>query len=264
MKEAPEILSAPTGLSVSGLGVRYGAREAVRDVAFEAPAGSITALLGPSGCGKTTVLRSINRLTDLVPGCRVVGSVRDGAGRELTDPGHDLLALRRRVGMVFQEPNPFPQSIRRNFEIPLREHGLGRDEISETMERSLREVGLWNEVSDRLGRSALELSGGQRQRLCLARALALRPEAILLDEPCGALDPISAAVVEDHVAALRGKVTVVLVTHQLAQARRIADHLAVFWMRDGVGSVVESGPAAELFASPRDPDAARYLAGARG
>lgn len=261
MKESTK---EPGGLSVAGLSVRYGAREAVRGVGFEAPGGGVTALVGPSGCGKTTVLRAINRLTDLLPGCRVEGSVRDGGGRELTDPGIDLPDLRRRIGMVFQEPNPFPQSILRNFEIPLREHGVAKAEIPERMESCLREVGLWDEVSDRLGRSALELSGGQQQRLCLARALALRPEVLLLDEPCGALDPISSALVEERIAALRGKVTILLVTHQLGQARRLADRLAVFWVREGAGTVVESGPAAELFASPRDSDAARYLSGARG
>jgi phosphate transport system ATP-binding protein len=244
--------------------VRYRAFTAVRDVNLEIPDCGITALVGPSGCGKSSLLHAMNRLTDLIPGCRVEGSVRDGAGTELTDPVLDVLALRRRIGMVFQKPNPFPHSIRRNFEIPLREHGLPRALIAEKTEQSLREVGLWEEVSSRLDESAMKLSGGQQQRLCIARALALDPEVILFDEPCSALDPMAAAVVEEHIAALRGRVTVVIVTHNLAQARRIADRVGVFWIRNGAGTIVEEGAVEEVFESAGDADARRYLAGVWG
>lgn len=251
-------------LTISDLSVRYGHHEALRDVSLVIPEGKITALVGPSGCGKSTFLHSLNRLTDLVPRCVASGSIQLDSGEEILVPKTDLLSLRRRVGMVFQKPNPFPQSIRRNFEIPLREHGVPGREIPGILERCLRDVGLWDEVRDRLDRSAQQLSGGQQQRLCIARALALNPEIVLFDEPCSALDPLSSAVVEDHIAALRERVTIVIVTHNLAQARRIADEVAVFWVRDGAGTIVEKGKAAEVFENPTDPDAARYLSGERG
>lgn len=262
--ERPGKATAPAKLSVSGLSVRYGAQEALRGVSLDIPQGDITALVGPSGCGKSTFLHTLNRLTDLVPGCIVEGSIRLGDGLEITGDRADVLALRRHIGMVFQKPNPFPHSIRRNFEIALREHGVPKAEIPAIIERRLRDVGLWEEVSGRLDRPATQLSGGQQQRLCIARALALDPEVVLFDEPCSALDPLASAVVEDHIAALRGRVTVVIVTHNLAQARRIADRVAVFWIRDGAGVIVETGPAREVFGNPRDADAARYLNGERG
>ena len=166
--------------------------------------------------------------------------------------------------MVFQKPNPFPQSIRRNFEIPLREHGIPKSEVADRTEIALRDVGLWDEVSHRLDKSALELSGEQQQRLCIARALALDPQVILFDEPCSALDPLASAIVEDHIAALRGKVTVIIVTHNLAQAHRISDSTAIFWIRDGAGTIVEHGPTKTIFGGATDPDAAHYLSGERG
>jgi phosphate transport system ATP-binding protein len=244
--------------------VSYHDRLAVRGVSLDIPEGEITALVGPSGCGKTSFLHSLNRLTDLIPGCRVTGSIHLCDGTEITHPKTDVLELRRRVGIVFQRPNPFPQSIRRNFEIPLKEHGWSERDIPGRIEQVLREVGLWTEVSDRLHQSATTLSGGQQQRLCIARALALDPEVILFDEPCSALDPIASGVVEDLIHSLKGKVTVVIVTHHLAQARRIADHAAVFWVKDGAGALVEHGPAGRVFSAPADPDAALYLSGARG
>lgn len=256
--------ATPAKLQVSGLCVRYGSQAALRNVSIEIPQGEITALVGPSGCGKSTFLHSLNRLTDLVPGCRVEGHIRLGDELEIVNGGVDVLALRRHIGMVFQKPNPFPHSIRRNFEIPLREHGVPKAEIPGIMEHRLRDVGLWDEVSGRLESSAVQLSGGQQQRLCIARALALNPKVILFDEPCSALDPLASAVVEDHIAALRGRVTVVIVTHNLAQARRIADRVAVFWIRDGAGTIVETGLSTKLFESPQDADAVRYLSGERG
>lgn len=256
-------MNAPA-LQVSGLSLSYRDLPALRDVDLGIPARQITALVGPSGCGKSSFLHALNRLTDLVPGCRVSGSIRLADGTEVTDPNTDVLALRRRVGIVFQRPNPFPQSIRRNFEIPLKEHGWSKSEIPDRIETVLREVGLWKEISGRLHHPATALSGGQQQRLCLARALALEPEVILFDEPCSALDPIASGVVEDLILSLREKITIVIVTHHLAQARRIADHAAVFWVRDGAGALVEKGRAATVFSDPADPDAAMYLSGARG
>lgn len=254
----------PTSISVSRLSVNYGNQTALREVDLEIPGGEITALVGPSGCGKSTFLHCLNRLTDLASGCRVSGSILLSDGTEITDPRADVLSLRRRVGIVFQRPNPFPQSIFRNFEIPLREHGWAKGDIPARIESVLREVGLWAEVSDRLHQSALALSGGQQQRLCIARALALEPEVILLDEPCSALDPIASGVVEDLIRSLKGRYTVVIVTHNLAQAHRIADHVAVFWVRGGAGALVEFGPAVTVFSGPADPDAASYLSGALG
>ncbi len=253
-----------SNLCVSDLSVHYGDFSAVRGIDLNIPQGEITALVGPSGCGKSSFLHSLNRLTDLIPGCRVTGSVHLCDGTEVTHPKADILDLRRRVGIVFQRPNPFPQSIRRNFEIPLIEHGWKKRDVADRMESVLREVGLWEEVSDRLHKSAIALSGGQQQRLCIARALALEPEVILFDEPCSALDPIASGVVEDLIHSLKGKFTVVIVTHNLAQARRIADQAAVFWVCGGSGALVEHGPAEQVFSSPKDPDAALYLSGARG
>jgi phosphate transport system ATP-binding protein len=253
----------PPAIDVSGLSIHYGNRCAVRDVTLTIPAGQITAIVGPSGCGKTSFLQTLNRLSDLIPDCRVEGTVRLD-GLPTTGPDVDVQNLRRRVGMVFQKPNPFPQSIRCNFEIPLREIGLSRRDIPALMERSLREVRLWTEVSDRLDQNATRLSGGQQQRLCIARALALYPGVILFDEPCSALDPLAAATVESHIRALRGRVTIVIVTHHLAQARRLADHVAVFWLRDGAGYLAESGPADTLFQNPANPIAKNYLSGAAG
>jgi len=254
---------ADIALSVHNLGVRYGDREALRGVSLDVPQGAITAIVGPSGCGKSTFLACFNRLIDLQPGARVTGSILHG-GADILGPGVDLLALRRRIGMVFQKPNPFPSGIRRNLELPLREHGIAKARIPEIIETSLRAVGLWNEVRDRLDAPARSLSGGQQQRLCIARTLALDPEIILFDEPCSALDPLASGVVEECIATLPARVTVLIVTHNLAQARRLARHLAVFWLRDGAGALVENGPAPAIFDHARDEDARRYLGGAAG
>ncbi|MFN3649473.1 MAG: phosphate ABC transporter ATP-binding protein [Armatimonadota bacterium] len=251
-------------LQATDLAVAYGKRTALRGVTLPVREGVVTALIGPSGCGKTSFLSCVNRLTDLVPGCRVSGSLRL-AGVELLDPGLDLPSLRRRVGMIFQRPNPFPLSIRQNLLLPLREHRLGTPAECEALaERALRDVGLWEEVKDRLDAPALSLSGGQQQRLCFARALTLRPEVLLLDEPCSALDPLATGVVEELILRLRGEYTVVIVTHNLAQARRLADDAALFWLRDGAGCLVEHGPAAQLFEAPRQPETADYVRGVRG
>jgi phosphate transport system ATP-binding protein len=244
--------------------VRYGTTTAFEDVSLEIQGGTLTAIVGPSGCGKTSFLCCINRLTDLTEGCVVSGQLTVG-GESVLERGIDLLALRREVGMISQRPNPFPLSIWRNLELPLREHGVGdRTERHQRIEQALKEVGLWDEVKDRLNRSALALSGGQQQRLCIARALVLRPRVLLLDEPCSALDPISSGVVEEHITRLRGRCTIVIVTHNLAQARRMADETAVFWTRDGRGYLLESGTTEQIFASPRSPVTAAYIQGLRG
>ena len=251
-------------LMTAGLTLSYGGKTALRDVTMPINRGCITALVGPSGCGKTSFLSSLNRMTDLLPGARVSGRIELG-GHDVLDPRTDVVSLRRRVGMIFQKPNPFPLSIRRNLELPLREHGV-RDAtlLAQKVEKALCDVGLWDEVKDRLDAPAQSLSGGQQQRLCISRALALEPEALLFDEPCSALDPLSSGVVEDRIASLRGRYTVVIVTHNLAQARRIADWVGLFWVQDGAGRLVEFGASKQVFEAPRDPITAAYIAGIRG
>ena len=248
----------------SGLSLRYGRTAAFEDVTFDVHAGCITALVGPSGCGKTSFLNCINRLTDLMPSTRVSGSLHLG-DIDLLDPRLDVTELRRRVGMVFQRPNPFPLSIRRNLDLPLREHGMkSRPRRDDAIERALRDVGLWEEVKSRLESPALMLSGGQQQRLCLARALVLDPEVLLMDEPCSALDPLAGAVVEDLVAGLRGRMTILIVTHNLAQARRLADWAALFWKEGDAGRLVEHGAVQHLFDTPKEKLTAAYVRGRKG
>ena len=251
-------------IEVDQLSLHYGQKPAFHDVTLSINKGCITALVGPSGCGKTSFLTSLNRLTDLIPGCRVSGHIRLD-GLDMLAPHTDVIRLRRRVGMIFQKPNPFPLSIRKNLEFPLREHGLrDRERIATTIETVLRDVGLWDEVKDRLNSPALALSGGQQQRLCIARALVLSPEMLLLDEPCSALDPLSSGVVEDLIVGLRNHYTILIVTHNLAQARRIADYAALFWVQNGAGQLIEAGTAKQIFEEPRDPLTAAYVSGMRG
>jgi len=258
------IATPGVGIQLEQVSIRYGNRVALFDVDLNVPRGGITALIGPSGCGKTSLLTSVNRLTDLIPGCVVGGDILI-SGETICDRSIDLIGLRRRVGMIFQKPNPFPLSIRKNIDLPLREHGIrSREERATILESVLKDTGLYDEVKDRLDAPALALSGGQQQRLCIARALALRPEVLLMDEPCSALDPLSAGVVEDLVATLRGQYTVVIVTHNLAQARRIADEVALFWVPNGSGRLIEWGPTEALFNSPRHPLTAAYIRGHRG
>lgn len=256
--------TAPPILTARGLEVSYGGTVAVKEITLDIPRGQITAIIGPSGCGKSSFLSSLNRITDMIPGCRVKGELYLD-GDDLQRPDLDLIPLRRRVGMIFQKPNPFPLSIRRNLDVPLREQGIGDAERRhQVLQQALRDVGLWEEVEDRLDASALALSGGQQQRLCIARALALEPEILLLDEPCSALDPISSGVVEDLIVDLRRRTTLVIVTHNLAQARRIADHVAMFWHDGDCGRLIECGDAAQIFEHPTHPTTAAYIAGSRG
>jgi len=251
-------------IQVENLSISYHGKKVLEDVSLNINKGCITALIGPSGCGKTSFLSSLNRLTDLIPGSRVQGQILiDGV--DVMSPQRDVMALRRKVGMIFQKPNPFPLSIRRNIEMPLREHGIRqRSELAERVERALRDVGLWDEICDRLDSPALALSGGQQQRLCIARALALEPSILLMDEPCSALDPIASAVVEDLIHSLCNRYTVVIVTHNLAQARRVANYAAFFWMTERVGKLIEFGHCQSLFDTPNHDLTAAYVTGVSG
>lgn len=262
--EGPTCCDPTPRMRIADVSVSYGERTVLAQVSLDIHKGCITALIGPSGCGKTSFLSALNRLTDLVPGAQVSGSVLLD-GENVLDPKLDLMALRRRIGMIFQRPNPFPLSIRRNLELPLKEHGVrGRRVLAEKIETALRAVGLWDEVGDRLDTPALALSGGQQQRLCIARALVLEPEVLLMDEPCSSLDPISSAVVEDLILELRGRYTVVIVTHNLAQARRIANYAAFFWIKERVGKLIEFDHCQRLFDAPAHELTAAYVSGARG
>ncbi|OMH26660.1 hypothetical protein BGP75_23240 [Motiliproteus sp. MSK22-1] len=262
-KSRQKPLSAP-GLTLKKVNVRYGDTNAIEGACLDIPSGSITALVGPSGCGKSSLLASISRMTDLTPQCQVSGEIFLGKDNILAK-GTDLNRLRRRVGMVFQSPNPFPMSIEENIRFPLRDHGM-RDEsvIRKTIKNVLGDVGLWDEVKDRLGQSALALSGGQQQRLCIARCLALDPEVLLFDEPCSALDPLSSAKVETLIKGLKSRYTVLLVTHNLAQARRIADHVAVCWVQAGCGCIIESGDTRSIFERPVHPITQAFCQGLQG
>jgi phosphate transport system ATP-binding protein len=260
----PETNESTPMFSIENLSITYDGKPALSPVSMTIPRNRVTTVIGPSGCGKTSFLNCLNRLTDLIPNCRVEGRVQF-EGEQLFNPDLDVLSLRRRVGMIFQQPTPFPTTILRNLELPLKEHGVrSKQERRTRIETSLKDVGLWEEVSDRLHSSALSLSGGQQQRLCLARSLVLEPEVLLMDEPCSALDPISSGKVEDLILSLREQYTIVVVTHHLRQARRLADEAAFFWMRDGAGCLVETGPADQIFESPQEELTAAYVRGQRG
>jgi phosphate transport system ATP-binding protein len=251
-------------LVVSGLSIFYGDRQVVHQAGFPVCRGCITALIGPSGCGKTSYLMALNRLIELTPGARVEGSIRLD-GMNIRDASTDVRSVRKRIGMVFQKPNPFPLSIKENIAFALREHGVqDREDLQIRVQKALELVGLWPEVRDRLNQSALRLSGGQQQRLCIARAIALEPEVLLLDEPCSALDPVSTATIEALLKQLAKSYTVLIVTHNLAQARRISDFCAAFFVKDGIGALIEYGPTEQLFNAPRDPRTADYIQGKLG
>jgi phosphate transport system ATP-binding protein len=247
---------------ISDLTVRYGAKAALSSVSIDLPRRAVTSIIGPSGCGKSTFLYCLNRLSASIDGCRVNGRILM-ASTDLTAPGVDDVALRKRVGFVFQKPNPFPLSIRRNLELPLKEHGMrDRARIDDAIESGLRAVGLWAEVKDRLNSSAQQLSGGQQQRLCIARALVLEPDALLMDEPCSALDPMATAVIEELIHSFCQKnLTIVIVTHNLRQAKRLGNYAAFFWCRAGAGYLVEAGPAQRVFDAPHNELTKLYVAG---
>ncbi len=245
---------------VEELNVHYGRHHALKSVSVRLFEHRITALIGPSGCGKSTFLRALNRMNELIPDARTTGSVRmDGV--EIYDRRVDVVELRKRVGMVFQKPNPFPMSVFDNVASGPRIHGVRRrDALEEIVERSLRAAALWEEVKDRLRKSALELSGGQQQRLCIARALAVEPEVLLLDEPCSALDPISTFRIEELLLELKQRYTLILVTHNMYQASRVSDRTGFFLM----GELIEEGPTEEIFERPRDSRTDDYIRGRFG
>ena len=237
----------------------YGNFEALKGITLDIPAHEITALIGPSGCGKSTYLKTLNRMNDLVEGCRVEGEVKL-EGEDIYK-GMDVNQLRKRVGMVFQKANPFPMSIYDNVAYGPRIHGIrNKAKLDMIVERSLRQAAIWDEVKDRLKKNALGLSGGQQQRLCIARALAVRPEVLLMDESTSALDPISTAKIEDLVGELKSKYTVIMVTHNMLQALRVSDKTAFFLL----GEMVEAGDTDDIFTSPSDPRTADYVAGRFG
>ena len=250
------------GVSVEArdFSVFYREKEAVKQVGLQIPAGQVTAIIGPSGCGKSTLLRAINRMNDLVPGCRTGGELIF-RGQDIYSAELDVVALRRRVGMVFQKPNPFPKSVFDNVAYGPRLHGRPRrGELEEIVERSLVAASLWDEVKDRLKESALGLSGGQQQRLCIARALAVDPEILLMDEPTSALDPRATLRIEDLIDELRGRYTIIVVTHNMQQAARVSDLTA--FMYEGV--LVEFGATQGLFTKPREKQTEDYITGRFG
>ena len=247
-------------ISTRKLNLFYGDNHALKDIDMDMKAGAITAFIGPSGCGKSTFLKTLNRMNDLVPNVKITGEVKID-GEDVYDPKVDVTLLRKKAGMVFQQPNPFPMSIYDNIAYGPRIHGIkNRAKLDEIVETSLRNAAIFDEVKDRLKKSALGLSGGQQQRLCIARALAVEPEILLMDEPTSALDPISTMKIEDLMADLKKKYTVVIVTHNMQQAARISDDIAFFL----VGEMVEFGNTQEIFAHPKDKRTEDYITGRFG
>ena len=252
-------MSEQAKFSVKGLDLYYGDFHALKDVNLDINAKEITAFIGPSGCGKSTFLKTLNRMNDLVEGCKITGDVRlDG---ENIYSGMDVSQLRKRVGMVFQKPNPFPMSIYDNIAYGPRTHGIhNKAKLNEIVETSLSQAAIWDEVKDRLNKSALGMSGGQQQRLCIARALAVQPEVILMDEPTSALDPISTSKIEDLVIELKKDYTIIMVTHNMQQATRVSDKTVFFLL----GEIIESGDTEKLFSVPTDKRTEDYITGRFG
>jgi phosphate transport system ATP-binding protein len=253
--------TAKVMIAVRDLDFAYGSHQVLHKVALEMPARAVTAFIGPSGCGKTTLLRCINRMNDLVDGARITEGSIQLDGVDVNAPEVDVVDLRRRVGMVFQKSNPFPKSIYENISYGLRIAGINkRSLIDEAVEKSLRGAALWDEVKDRLNANAFGLSGGQQQRLCIARALAVEPEVILMDEPCSALDPIATAKIEELIHELKMQYTIVTVTHNMQQAGRISDHTAFFYL----GRLIEFGSTAKIFTNPNEKQTEDYITGRFG
>ena len=247
-------------LEAKTLNLWYGEHHALHDVSLSVPEKSITALIGPSGCGKSTFLKTLNRMNDLIPGVKITGEV-NYKGQNILVPSVDVSALRREIGMVFQKPNPFPMSIYDNVAYGPRTHGVrGKAKLDDIVERSLRGAAIWDEVKDRLKKNALGLSGGQQQRLCIARALAVEPEVLLMDEPTSALDPISTSRIEELALELKERYTIVIVTHNMQQAVRISDQTAFFLL----GELVECGNTEQLFSQPTDKRTEDYITGRFG
>ncbi len=248
-----------TEIEVRDLNLWYGENHALHDISIDIPKNSVTAFIGPSGCGKSTFLRCLNRMNDLIPSCRIEGDVNIN-GEDIYSRDVDVVDLRKRVGMVFQKPNPFPMSIYDNIAYGPRIHGAKKKDLEGVVEDALKSGALWNEVSDRLKVSALDLSGGQQQRLCIARTLAVKPEVILLDEPASALDPISTGKIEDLISELKKNYTIVIVTHNMQQAARISDYTAFFLL----GDLIEFGKTEQIFESPKEKETEDYITGRFG
>ena len=258
--------SARTSLSENKMSTRnvnvfYGSKQAIKDVSIDVDMDNVTAFIGPSGCGKSTFLRTMNRMNDTIPSARVTGDIMLD-DENIYAPSMDVVQLRARVGMVFQKPNPFPKSIYDNIAYGPRIHGLatGKVELDQIVENSLTRAGLWNEVKDRLSESGTALSGGQQQRLCIARAIAVDPEVILMDEPCSALDPIATAKIEELIHELRGRYAIVIVTHNMQQAARVSQRTAFFHL----GTMVEYGDTSDMFTNPKEERTRDYITGRYG
>ena len=259
-KQTLDLANENVAIEVPGLNLYYGSKQALFDVQMNIPRNRVTAFIGPSGCGKSTLLRTFNRMNDLVDGCRVEGEIRLD-GEDIYRKGLDVAELRRRVGMVFQKPNPFPKSIYENVVYGLRIQGVNQKRVlDETVEWAQKSAALWDEVKDRLHDSALGLSGGQQQRLVIARTVAVQPEVLLLDEPCSALDPISTLKVEELINELKGQYTIVIVTHNMQQAARVSDYTAFMYM----GKLIEFGDTDTLFTNPAKKQTEDYITGRYG
>lgn len=260
-EEAPVAGASQPKMTTRDVNVHYGDKQALCGVNLDINANQVTALIGPSGCGKSTYLRCLNRMNDVIDGCRVTGALHLD-DEDIYDPKLDVVQLRARVGMVFQKPNPFPKSIFDNIAYGPRIHGIGRNkaDVEEIVESSLRKAGLWEEVKDRLDEPGTGLSGGQQQRLCIARAIAVSPEVILMDEPCSALDPIATARIEELIDELRRNFTIVIVTHSMQQAARVSQRTAFFHL----GELVEDGDTDTVFTVPRDKRTQGYITGRFG
>lgn len=260
-KKASETNTADLRMQANGLSVFYGKKQALFGIDMDVHKNHVTALIGPSGCGKSTFLRCLNRMNDTVEGCHISGKVTLD-NNNIYDSNIDPVVLRSKVGMVFQKPNPFPKSIYDNVAYGPRIHGLTshKEELDAIVEKSLTRAGLWEEVKDRLQESGTSLSGGQQQRLCIARAIAVKPEVILMDEPCSALDPIATAIIEELICELKEKFTIVMVTHSMQQARRISDYTGFFHM----GNLIEFNTTNEIFENPQDKKTKDYIRGKFG
>lgn len=257
---APSTAEAPPAIIVRDANLYYGAKQALFDISMDIGAKQVTAFIGPSGCGKSTLLRCLNRMNDLIDNVRITGTFSVG-GQDLYGRMTDVIEVRRRIGMVFQKSNPLPKSIYENVVYGLRIAGIrSKATLDEACERSLRNAALWDEVKDRLHTSGLSLSGGQQQRLCIARAIAVEPEIVLMDEPCSALDPIATVKVEELILSLKQKYTIVIVTHNLQQAARVSGRTAFFWL----GKLIEYGDTATLFTNPKEQHTNDYLTGRFG
>ena len=258
MTEAVQNVAQPQ-IEVENLNLWYGEKQALKNISMHIPKNSVTALIGPSGCGKSTFIRCLNRMNDLIKNCRIEGIISI-EGKDIYGTGVDVVDLRKQVGMVFQKPNPFPMSIYDNIAYGPRIHGVTKKDLDGVVEGALRSAAIWDETSDRLKSPALSLSGGQQQRLCIARTLAVKPEIILFDEPCSALDPISTSRIEELIMNLKKDYTIVIVTHNMQQAARISDHTGFFLM----GELIEFGQTRQIFQNPMEQSTEDYITGRFG